>query len=276
MQEDDFRQHFVPEQNLNVDCMLASQNEYDAHLSKMVGYIRSSFDDCGAFFTVYYVGGKYVAELLTLLVSRWPGFVSAALSATQSAAHVARILAHLPEADLKRLGEKGSELGDFTSNNLSAILALGIDFEPARLALIEFEAKELKSLEAYPAISRQLTDNGWYEISIENIEFIFRYVLRSPTADGLKTKHYSTVLNSGDNTLIGKLDNEFAHYLQDVLLKLDTNSEEDISAIVAALQHEEGESEQLERFVEKQSSVLPSLEPVPQRLRLVGVSPQKN
>ncbi|OSQ31191.1 DNA-binding protein [Thalassospira sp. MCCC 1A03138] len=264
MREDDFRRHFVLNLIL-VDCILSNPNKYDQQITRLVEFISSNFDDCDEFFQTYYERGKRISELLSELIGKWSGFVTTALESSDNVTHVARFIAHLPEGYLTSLYQKDVQISEFLSTNLSEVLARGIDFKPERLKLIPFNAQELKTIRPYPAVARLLADEGLYKVSIQNIEFIFRDVLGLPSVEELQTKHYSTVLKSGNTVLINKVEDDFEHYLKSILLALENNTEEDVATIINVLKHDKIESEHLEVFLEKQSAKLPSLDDIPPR-----------
>lgn len=265
MRDDDFRQKFVLNITL-VDCLLGNSDQYRSQVVKLIDYVASNFDDCAPFLSAYYQTGQRNSELLTTLINRWPGVVGAAIAAPQSAVHVARMIAHLPARVIETLARKSTEISDYLASNLASVLALQVDFEPSRLAIFQFETEDLDSVGPYPAAVRVLSDHGLYAITAENVSFIFRNVLGSGSTADLEIKHYSTVLRAGEAPLIDKVHGDFDRYLKGVLLR-PSNSEEDVSAILDVLNHEEIESEFLEQFLEQQRAKLPTLERVPARLR---------
>jgi hypothetical protein len=265
MREDDFRQRFVLNKTL-VDCILSNKSKYASQLAKLTAFMSSNFADCDDFFSVYYDRGKYVSELMSALFEKWPTFVSTALSRPNKVTHVAQMIAHLPKKHLETLRQNNLQIARFVSKNLSEILALKIDFEPSRLALLRFETKNLTAIGPYPAIARVLSDEGLYEISIENMEFVFRNVLGRTAIGDLRTKHYSTLLRVEDSALLGKVHHNFEGYVRNVLLKQESNTEEEVSAIVEVINRDEIETEYLKQFLLKQSTKLPSLEQIPTRL----------
>ncbi|WP_421873031.1 ATP-binding protein [Nitratireductor rhodophyticola] len=264
MREDDFRQRFALNVVL-VDCMLSNPSDHDQKMVKLLTFISANFDACSDFFSAYYEKGKYTSELISQLIDKWPSFIIAARKSPDNIAHAAQFLAHLPETHLKSLHQHDAGIAEFLSINLSEILAMEIDFEPDRLKEFQIEVHDLERIEPYPAIARLLTEEGLYQTSIRNMEFAFREVLGLPSANELQTRHYSTILNSGNVTLIGKIDDDFACYLTSVLLTLENNTEECASTIIKVLGHDEIESEQIEAFLEMQSTKLPSLADVPPR-----------
>lgn len=265
MREDDFRQKFVLNKTL-IDCMFGNRDHYRGQITKLIDFISANYAECATFFSAYYQTGKCNAELLIALARRWPGFVAAAIAAPDNIIHVARMIAHLPEKVLETLPSKAAGLSDFLATNLERILALQIDFEPSRLAIFDFETVDLKSIGPYPAAARILSDHGLYKITVENLDFVFRDVLGSSAAGDLKNKHYSTVLRTAYEPLVVKIHSDFECYLKDVLLQ-PSNIEEDVSAIVDVINHDEIETENLEQFLVQQRAKLPNLEQVPARLR---------
>lgn len=268
MREDDFRQPFALNKTL-VDCMFSDPHAYGPRIEQLIAYISSNFSKCDTFFSIYYERGKRVTELTSALTSRWPGFVSAAISSPDSASHIARIMAHLPEKDISSLDQKASGISGYVATNLSQILALGIDFQPSRLALLQFELKDMRSLGDYPAVARLVADEGLYELSIENLEFVFRDVYGLTTIRDLRAKHYTTLLRTENPDLVNKIERDFDLYLKNILLQSSTNTEEDVLAIIEVINHDEIESKYLEQFIAKQSAKLHSLDQVPVRLHAV-------
>ncbi|WP_311044132.1 ATP-binding protein [Rhizobium sp. NZLR3b] len=265
MRDDDFRQKFVLNITL-VDCLLGNSDQYRSQIVKLIDYVSSNFEECAPFFSAYYQTGQRSSELLTTLINRWPGFVSAAIAAPQNAVHVARMIAHLPAKVLETLPRKSTEISDYLASNLASVLALQVDFEPSRLAIFQFETEDLDRIGPYSAALRVLSDHGLYTITADNVGFILRNVLGSGGAADLEIKHYSTVLRAGYAPLIDKVHSDFDRYLKGVLLR-PSNSEEDVSVILDVLNHEEIGSELLEQFLEQQRAKLPTLERIPARLR---------
>lgn len=264
MRDDDFRQNFVLNTIL-VDCLLSYPSEYRQQNAKLLEFISSNFEECDAFFATFYERGHRVSDLMSKLLEKWPDFISAVLQSSNKITHVAMLIAHLPEASLESLQSNNDDISDFISKHLSEVLALGVDFDPERLRLLSFETQELESIQPYPAIAKILTDEGLYQVSIANIEFIFRDVLGLSSAEKLETSHYTTLMKSGNEMLISKIKDDFENYLISILLELESNSEEDVSAIIEVLNHDEIEGNYLEAFLDKQSVKLPSLENVPLR-----------
>ncbi len=274
MRTEDFGQAFVLNKVL-IDCMLADQTEYGAQVAKFIKFVSSSFSECEDFFATYYETGRFNAELMASLFDSWSGYCSALISSTNSTNHIARLIAHLPEEKIESLDHQSPSVAEFISTCLAEILSQGIDFEPSRLALLQFEIEHLNGIQPYPDVARVISDEGLYEITPENIEFIFAEILLSKRLDDLKTKNYTTILKSEEKALINKIESQIEEYVRNVLLKIDSNSGEEIDAIIKLINHEEIDLELLKDFLERQTAKLSSLGQVPERLHALVFELQK-
>ena len=265
MRDDDFHQSYVLNSIL-VDCILSASVEYYAQQMKLLSFVSSNFKLCASFFSTYYRSGDHISQLLSRLIIKWPGFTEAALSSPDAITHAARFLAHLPEPNLKTLNDTKPAFIEFLSANLTKILSLEIDFDPDRLKNFQLDIEDLESIKPYPAILQLLTNEGKFKVSISNVKFIYHDVLSLPNSCHLETRHYSTLLTCGNDVLLDRIEENFGAYLNDILLKLESNTEEDVPAIIKILNHEELELELLEEFLGNQTVKLPSLEEVPSHL----------
>jgi hypothetical protein len=176
------------------------------------------------------------------------------------------MIAHLPEKDVSSLHLKAPEVSEYIATNLPQILALGIDFEPSRLAFIPFELEDITSIGGYPAMARQLAEEGRYKLSSANVEFVFREVYGFTAISDLRVKHYTTILRTKNLALIEKVQSDFDLYLKNILLQSKTNTEEEVETIIEVIVHDEIDGKSLEDFIANQSAKLPSFDQVPVRL----------
>ena len=265
MRDDDFRQSYV----LNVklaDCILGDSSNYSSQAAKLFEFIASDFERCAPFFAAYYLAGREVSALVAGLAKTWPGFVPAAVASSKNLSHVAHIVARLPPKTLQALSLKHPEVAEFVSRNLPEMLALGVDIDPENLKYINVEVEDLAAVGEFPGVARLLFEAGLYRLSPENIEFIFTSMLGRDELQNLRSRNYTTVLNVDDRALLSRIDRNFGSYLKDVLLRLDANSQEDISAILSVIAHDELDLDDLGAFLEEQSAHIPSLDQVPTRL----------
>ena len=264
MRDDDFRQTFALNKTL-VDCLFGDPSEYQTQITRFIGFVSDDFGKCADFFSIYYDTGKHVSEFLSALIDSWPSFVSTAIQSPNRNTHLARVLAHLPDKQLQKLHESNTHLSEYICAELSEILEQKIDFDPERMKLVPIEVEDLSSIEPYPAFARLLVEEGFYQISDENLAFAYDSVLGFSDRDNLLSKHYSTILQTGNTALINKVESSFEEYLQNVLIQRAENSEEDISVILKVINHHEIDSKPIEKFLELQSAKLPSLDQVPVR-----------
>lgn len=265
MREGDFRQKYVLNVKL-VDGLLADPGTYKSQTERLFGFISENFDDCGQFLAAYYAAGAKAGSLIAGLVEEWSEFVHVAMADRKSLSHLGQIIAQLPEQTLIRLPAKYPGLPQFVSENLPDILALGVDFDPLRLKILKVKASDLSAVAAHEGVARILFNEGLFEISIGNLDFIFETILGLGDRVSLHKRHYTSIRNSGNEPLVEIIDRNFGTYLETVLLALEGNSEEDIPSILSILQRDELEVEHLRIFLKMQSAQIPALDQVPARL----------
>lgn len=265
MRDEDFSRNYVLNVTI-VDCLLSDPSMYIAQTKRLFDFIASDFDDCEAFLSSYYARGVAVEALISGLARTWPGFVAAVVASSANLMHVARIISHLGIADLKSLADRDQALSIFVAERLPEILAQGVDFPAERLRQLKFEVRNLSAVEAYPSIMRVLFEEGLYELSIDNLNFIFRVVLGIEDADRPSEQSYTLALESGSAPLLAKIDGRFDEYLKNVLLRLPDNRRESVSAIQHVIGRDDVEFESMVRFLKKQSTSLPTLDQVPENL----------
>lgn len=265
MRDEDFRQSYVLNVKL-VDCLLSDQIRYAEQTSKFFELLSSEFESSASFFDAYYSGGRDVPGFLSGLVTAWGKFVPAAIASPQKILHVTQLLRNLPERSLQPLAKDFGELSSFVATNLPEILANAPDLAPERFECLRFEVKDFASIGEHPGIIRFMLEKGLFELTIANLEYVYREILGMGDPDPLRTRNYTTLRSINDAAVINRIERDFALYLNDVLLQLPENSREDAPAILAVIQRDELEEECLWEFLDKQATVLPSLEEVPEKL----------
>lgn len=267
MRDEDFSRNYVLNVKI-VDGLLADPSSFGMQISRLLNYIASDFEGCESFLAAYYAHGAVVAKLMAGLTRTWPDFVAAALASSANLNHVARIISHLTDAQLKSLAGRHPALTAFVSQNLAGILEQGVDFPPERLKMLDVETVDLAAVAAHPGFVRALFDGGLYAISIDNLNFIFRTVLLLEDDNGPAKRNYTIILESGSEPLLRKVDGQFDEYLQNVLLRLPKNRLESVEAMRGVVAREDLELEPLVSFLEQQSTSLPSLDDIPDRLHV--------
>jgi hypothetical protein len=262
MRDEDFGRNYALNIRI-VDCLLADSISYAAQTSRLIGFIASDLDECEEFLAAYYASGTAITTLMSRLVSDWRGFVPAILASPAAHTHVARILSHLPSKQLKTLGKGHPELTDFLASNLAAVLALGIDIAPERLQPLDFEVTDLSTVERHPGFVGILYERGLYELSINNLKFVFRAVLGIEGDGPSRERNYTLVLEAGSEPLLSKVELNFSEYLEHVLLQLPDNRSEGVPAILRILARADVDRDLVLRFLERQTTSLPEIEQIP-------------
>lgn len=265
MRGEDFRQPYVLNVKI-VDCLLSNATTYREQLAKMFTYMASDFDNCEAFFASYYVAGAEIPKLVDGLQATWPGYVPAILD-ERDFSHIGQVIAHLSEQALEALPVTYPKVSQFVSDNLAQVLALGIDFDPSRLALLGIEVQDLSSVEGFTGVARFLFEEGFYTLSIENLEFIFHAVLGVNDLTPLRTQNFTTVTGMGNPQLISRIEDGFELYLKDVLLPLQSDTRESVAAILNLLGREDVDFDVISTILERQSATIQSFDDVPVRFQ---------
>lgn len=268
MRDEDFRQNYVLNVKI-VDCLLGDPTAYAPQVAKMLDHLASRFEHCEEFFSSYYATGTKVPELVSGMVRNWTGFIPAIIVGSRRLNHVAQVIAHLPDRTLQTLPETYPGISQFVSDHLPQILALGIDFDPSRLKALDIEMTKLQSVERFPGTARFLFEEGLYKLTVDNLEFIFQTVLGTSNADALRTRHHTTVLETADDALTSRIEDSFADYVKDVLLKLPHNTLESLAAVKSIIGREDVDFDDRSAFLRQQTALLPDITDAPDRFHTV-------
>jgi len=264
MRETDFGQGYVLNVKL-VDCLLSDQGRYSDQIAKLLGLMSTEFQRCEAFLQAYYARGKLTPALLTKLTAFWKQFIPTALSSPGSISHAARLVADLSEEALQAQAA-GDDLPAFVSERLPEILAHVPELPPHRLQLLNFEVKSLSEIGDHPSMARAMVDAGLFELTVENIEYVYLQVLGGSDIDALRKRNYTTLRSMGSEILEGKIESEFEGYVDEVLLNLEHNTEEDAPSILAILRRDDANEDSVRKFLARQSTLVPKLSEVPEKL----------
>ena len=269
MRPDDFGQTYVLNRFI-VDHLFADAGTNAKRIADAIAFITTNFQACGDFFRSYYATGSHVDKLVEALAARWPGFVSVALNEMDGPSHVARILAYASDQALQHPASADA-LKPFLSDNADRVLAERIDFRLERFRSLPVEIADVEKLADYPDALSFIVNEGLYRISIDNIRYIFAHVVGGRDMEALEKRHLSTLNETKDTALLKRIASDFTTYVSDVLLKLQMNTEEDVSAILQVLARDDVEHDLRVEFLQKQTSLLPHLDDIPAEFQQIAL-----
>lgn len=264
MREADFGQSYVLNVKL-VDCLLNEATRYSDQTRKLFEFIASHFEGCEDFLEAYYATGRAVPKLLSRLADEWKQFVPTAIASKRNLSHLVQLVTNLPERELETLARDSDEFPDFVAAKLPEILALAPDLAPERLERIGFEVRDLPAIGKFPGIVRFMVGRGLFELSIANVEHTYREVMGETNLMAFRERNYTTLRSLTDPALITRVERDLDIYLSAVLLELNDNSEENASAIIDLLGREGLDEDNLREFLGRQTTLLPTLEGVPEK-----------
>lgn len=271
MRPTDFGQAYVLNRFI-VDHLVSDDAKHATRINDAVHYLSTSFLGSEDFFRIYYATGNRVAEFMETLVSKWSAFTTVALDATDGPAHAARILAYTSDRALVAAAN-GGPLTEFLSDHAHRVLAEPVEFDITRLRKLGVEISEVGRLDEFPPARSFVAQEGLYRLTIENIRHVLGHVVGGTGVDTLETRHFSTLLAANDAALLKRIKADFPAYVRDILVKISTNTEEDLSAISQVLARDDVDLELRTEFLEMQTALFPHLDDVPlafQQIALEG------
>ncbi|OZI52406.1 YobI family P-loop NTPase [Bordetella genomosp. 4] len=265
MRDEDFRQSYVLNVKL-VDNLLNDRGLYFDQAQKLFELLSSEFESCEDFFNAYYTSGRAVAGLLLGLVNAWNNLVPTAIASPNNISHVTQLIANLPLSSLKTLASNFDELSEFVAANLPEILVHLPELAPKRLECLDFEVQDLAAIKEHSEIVRFMFEEGLYGLTITNLEYVYQEILGQNDLNSMRERNFTTIRSTNNATLMKRVERDFNRYLRDILLELHGNSEEDVPAILAILGQDTLDEDNLRTFLERQTTRLPTLEGVPEKL----------
>ncbi|ABA89665.1 hypothetical protein Pcar_2426 [Syntrophotalea carbinolica DSM 2380] len=265
MRDEDFRQSYVLNVKL-VDSLLSDRSRYLGQLQKLFEFLSSEFKRCEDFFDAYYTSGRDIVGLLSGLANAWKGLIPAAIASPNNISHVTQLVSNLPESELKTLARDFEELPEFVSENLPEILVDSPELAPERLACLDFEVKDLAAIKEHAEIVRFMFEEELFELTIANLEYVYQAILGENDLEPMRERNFTAIRSTNNATLMKRVERDFDRYLHDILLELQGNSKEDAPAILAVIRHDTLDQGDLREFLERQTTPLPTLEDVPERL----------
>lgn len=268
MRDEDFRQSYVLNVKL-VDSLLSDRSRYLVQTQKLFEFIASEFESCEDFFDAYYTSGREIEGLLSGLASAWKDLVPTVIASPKNISHVTQLVSNLPKVLLEKLAKNFEELPELVSEKLPEVLVNSPELPPEKLTCLDFEVKDLAAIKEHSEIVHLMFEEGLFELTISNLEYIYQAILGKSDLGPMRYRNFTTIRSTNNASLIERVEREFSHYLHDILLKLQGNSREDASAILDLIRRDELGQDDLQKFLEMQTTLLPTLEGVPERLHAV-------
>lgn len=265
MRDEDFRQRYVLNVKL-VDSLLSDRNRYLDQTKKFFSFLSIEFPSCEGFFDAYYTSGRDVVGLLSGLANAWQGLVPALITSPNNVTHITQLVSNLPETQLKALAIDFDELSEFVSANLPEILLNSPELAPERLACLDFEVKDLAAIKQHSEIVRFMFEKGLFELTMPNLEYVYQVILGESNLEPLYERNFTTILLMNDKTLMTRVERDFEFYLRNIIMELQGNSNEDVPAILAVLRHDMVNQDDIRVFLARQTTQLPTLKDLPDRL----------
>ncbi|MCA0934260.1 ATP-binding protein [Vibrio alginolyticus] len=265
MRDEDFGQSYVLNISL-IDTLLSEQHRYQSQLERLVGYIMEEFSNCEDFFMAYYSSGSYVPKFLQQLANVWSDLALTVLSSPNNLIHVVQLIGGLTESSLKSISRDFEEFPVFASENLSDILISSPELDPERLVCLNFEVKDFEAIKEHFDIVNSMFEEGLFDLTLANIEFAYQAILGEEDVTPLYTRNFTAIRATNSTVLIDRIESNFGDYLRNILLAIQTNTEEETSAILDVVRREEIDLNTIQDFLEQQTQQLPTLEDVPDRL----------
>ncbi|WP_318419123.1 YobI family P-loop NTPase [Photobacterium leiognathi] len=265
MRDEDFGQRYILNISL-VDSLLSDSIRYQSQLEKLFGFVMAEFSDCENFLITYYASGSSVPNFLQGLANVWNNLLPTVLSSSNNLVHITQLVGGLTEYSLKSLSRDFEEFPTFVSNNLSEILISSPELAPRRFICLNFDVKDFEAIREHSDIVHTMFENGLFELTLANLEFSYQFILGKTDLKALRLRNFTTIRLTENNVLLDKVERNFDSYLGNILLSIPSNTEEDTSAILDVIRHEEIDSATIQEFLEQQSQQLSTLESVPDRL----------
>ena len=263
MRDDDFGQRYILNITL-VDTLLKDKVKYAKNIENFHNLIKSDFECTEEFFDAYYISGRNVQGLLEGIVSAWPKFIPAIIASTKNINNVSQLLSNLQVDTLSDLAKNYSEFREFVSVHLKEILYLVPEILPEKLVALGFKVHDFKEISKHHGLIKAMFEAGLFELTIENLEHVVFKVLGYTHSQSFQEQNYTTLRKIDNKALNKRIESDLDLYTDNILLKLEKNTQEEPSAILALIEKIRDEGA-VTAFLEKQSNKLATLHEVPDR-----------
>ncbi|MBF4406177.1 ATP-binding protein, partial [Vibrio anguillarum] len=152
---------------------------------------------------------------------------------------VVQLIGGLTERSLKSISRDFEEFPVFVSENLSDILISSPELDPERLVCLNFDVKDFEAIKDHFDIVNSMFEEGLFDLTLANIEFAYQAILGEEDITPLHTRNFTAIRATNSTVLIERIESNFGNYLRNILLAIQTNTEEETSAILDVVRREE-------------------------------------
>lgn len=264
---------FSQEEILNYDLLnflFENQETYHDELKSIMTQLSNQNEKSIQFLDGYVQNGKYPEKFINSIAHVWNKLWKYVV--TQSNFSEEKINTYLT------LLVKYAEIDDIVSMNLDSSLSKYIAKKSNFLSLIpeeeqipkikdiisslDIKFEDINKSESIPDLFSYIYENNFYKINLKMINLI----LNVQDSSSLQTKNYTTILNSDKIHLQTYIKNNIETYVENVLLKIDTNCDEDENTLLILLNNDNISESYKEKVVAKEKTILTTITKVPETL----------
>lgn len=249
-----------------VDCLLADDLRYKDQLEAVMRVLSNEGSAATRFTEAYIDRGVQTERFMKLLPRFWPGFwmyINAQKYTEEKLFRYFRLIIEFAElGDIIKFHKIG-ELG-FYIEKVSGFLSLIADSDKIE-RIVDILEIEFESLDAPTEETRKLFDfvyeNNHYQINEPMVELMVR-ANGNYNENDWRTKNYFAIKNSDCENLVGHIEENIGSYIEDVYLKIESNTQEDESLLISLLNNDGLMEELKERVIQQTETKVADLDEV--------------
>jgi hypothetical protein len=282
-----------------VDFLWSQMPERAAERKTLINLLRSGQQRTHQFIETYRTNGRSVSRFVNDLGKSWPGWWSTVqanpdITADRKDEYLKLLITYCDIADLSEMNIDANltgyisrktdfmnfagEIGDIEKVK-EFLVALDVRFKDLetknsafRSSLFKLAELEDTAFDFYPKVRSALTEfiyeKNLYELNPQMVTYILKHVqnLDADQLAHLQTAHLTTIFHSGCEKLIAYINKQLNTYLRNVVLKLETNTEEEEETILSLLNRPDVGQEEKQQLIEQQQTKLTRLTDAPAEL----------
>lgn len=241
-----------------IDFILSNSTDNDVKIDLLFKQLSNESISSINFIELYSQKGLKISKLIELLTKYWMNFWHyinnvSGFDVEVKNKYLAAILNYGTLSDIIAQNSE-NELSTYISNCIG-FLKLVKNFNPKAIEIIKkfpIRFNILSHRDNNIELFDFIFNNGYYLINIENIKIIIecKGININDLEQNLATSNYSTIIASGCVPLILKIESDIVNYVDNVLLKIDTNKNEVEASLVDLLLNNEISIENKTKIIE--------------------------